>query len=123
LSKELIDQIEIDYTDPLKGVNASNSTMDLAKTIGHYGFGHWIECWNNGNDTLTPACKAQRIHSDPGLFGYYPLVDRRNGYYMQIVMMHVVANTSNFGPTEASSSLRLKIKPTIDSIMNASQHS
>eukprot|EP00466_Bigelowiella_natans_P000124 jgi/Bigna1/66070/fgenesh1_pg.1_\ len=69
LSKELIDQIEIDYTDPLKGVNASNSTMDLAKTIGHYGFGHWIECWNNGNDTLTPACKAQHIHSDPGLFG------------------------------------------------------
>jgi len=117
IDKPLAAQFETDYTDPKNGVEPSNSTSFLADYIGHYGFAHWIECWNNGNDTLTPACKAQHVHSDPGLFGYYPLVDRRYGYYMQIVLQKFVTSTTNFGPTQSAAILRIVLKPLIDAIM------
>jgi len=120
LPKSITDQVEYDYTDPAKGIKFSNSSAMLVDYIGHYGFAHYIECWFNGNGTFTPACKAQHVHSDPGLFGYYPLIDRRYNYYMQIVFMYIVTSAADFGPTQSSALLRIAVKPCIDKIMNGS---
>lgn len=32
-----------------------------------------------------PECYEKSIHTSPGVFGYYPLIDRYNRYWMQIV--------------------------------------
>ena len=30
-------------------------------------------------------CKTAKIHADPGAYGFYPLIDRQKGYYLEIV--------------------------------------
>ena len=64
--------------------------------------GHWFECmgWAGPHITdpsaaLPQYCVAQRVQADPGLYGYFPLLDRTRGgglagpsrpeFYMQIV--------------------------------------
>ncbi len=120
IPKSLADEMEYDGTDPKKGVAASNSTKSLTDFLGHYGFCHWIECWYNNNDTLTPKCKRENLHSDMGLFGYYPMIDRKNEFYFQIVTAYIVTNLSSFGPTVSSGKLRMLIKPYVDAIMTGS---
>ena len=52
---------------------------------------------------------------DAGLFGYYPLVDRSKGTYMQIVTMKFPASkAAYFAPTIASMALRLITKGFVD---------
>mgnify|MGYP006883397917 CR=1 FL=1 len=54
-------------------------------------------------------------HADPGAFGYYPLVDRKNQYYMQIV----ADEDGKFYPRSGIPEyLRLLVKPLVDGIMN-----
>ena len=48
----------------------------------HYGFGNWIECPpGTATGGFGPDCLASGVHSSPGKFGFYPWVDRSNGYY------------------------------------------
>ena len=51
----------------------------------------------------------------PGAFGFYPLIDRKNGYYMEIVAYeHTNITYPRSGIPEY---LRLLVKPLVDAIM------
>jgi len=79
--------------------------------MGHYGLANWFECllylgvWR-------PECDRASIHTSPGIYGWYPVVDRTNKYYFQIAF----AGGAVVGPAE-SAYMRLAIKPTIDAII------
>ncbi len=58
--------------------------MDNYETLyGSYGFGHFLECFDSVVG-YSAACKEANIHADPGAYGYYPLIDRKNNFYMQV---------------------------------------
>ena len=59
-----------------------------------------------------PTCA--RSHSDPGAFGYFPLIDRRLGYYMQVVAYEAGQYYPRSGIPEY---LRLAAKPLVDAII------
>mmetsp|Transcript_12636 Transcript_12636/g.33127 ORF Transcript_12636/g.33127 Transcript_12636/m.33127 type:complete len:227 (-) Transcript_12636:152-832(-) len=81
---------------------------------GLYAFGHFIECFDAING-FTAACDEARIHADPGAFGFYPLIDRKRGYYMQVVAFeHTVISYPRSGIPEY---LRLAAKPLVDQVM------
>ena len=55
--------------------------------------GHWFDCmgYGSGQDAgssapLSGQCMQEEIQAGPGAFGYFPLLDRRRGFYMQIVL-------------------------------------
>ena len=51
---------------------------------------------------------------DLGLFGWYPLIDRKKGMYMQIAQSVVVGlNATNPG-CEGATYLRIQVKPFVD---------
>jgi len=80
---------------------------------GHYGFGHFLECFDSYQG-FTAECKAAQVHCDPGAFGYYPLLDRRYGYWAQVVAYEHGASYPRSGIPEY---LRVLIKPWIDLII------
>eukprot|EP00962_Isochrysis_galbana_P003539 scaffold1002_cov117-Isochrysis_galbana.AAC.6 len=49
-------------------------------------------CWfyECVNQPWSARCRNNDIHSDPGAFGYWPLVNRKAGYYYQLVVQKVV---------------------------------
>jgi CubicO group peptidase (beta-lactamase class C family) len=67
---------------------------------GHYGFGHFLECFDSYRG-YTLECKRAQVHCDPGAFGYYPLMDRRYGYWMQITAYEHGASYPRSGIPEA----------------------
>merc|ERR1711879_1001430 len=75
LSKEIIEASEQDYT-PFMG---SGYTL-----YGRYGFGHFLMCFDSVHG-YTPACKDAQCHMDPGAFGFIPIIDRKYGYFVQVV--------------------------------------
>lgn len=113
LSPELCKEVERDYTT---NVSVTNKTQFLVDFIGHYGFSHWVECLDN-NGTWPHSCATADVHSDPGLFGYYPLVDRKYNYYFQQVYTGPASNTSDLRATSVSMELREQVKPVLDSII------
>ena len=78
---------------------------------GDYGFGHFLECFDSV-EGFTEDCKAAMVHSDPGAFGFYPLVDRRLGYYMEIVAFE--ASKRDYPRSGIPEYLRLLVKPLAD---------
>ena len=60
------------------------------------------------------CCK--RRHADPGAFGYYPLIDRKNNYFMQISAYETGKYYPRSGIPEY---LRLLIKPLVDHIITS----
>ena len=88
LPEEVASQMEVDYLAPPYAGEICDWCVDLAPYFGHYSMCNWYECLHdNATDgRFTPACTAQRIHMDLGLFGYYPLIDRAKGLYLQAAM-------------------------------------
>jgi len=111
--KPLAVEAEKDYT---QGHNVSHKTEFLVGYIGHYGFAHWYEFIYS--DGWTQACVQADVHCDPGLFGYYPCIDRVNNYYFQIVFEHF-CSLSDLNATNSSMHLRAAVKPLVDSIMKS----
>jgi len=111
--KKLADEMERDY---LEGpVKVANSSAFLSELLGHYSMCTYFECLPPKLSAFTPACKAANVHVDAGLFGYYPLVDRARGTYMQIVQMKMVTSQLDFYlPTVSSMVLRKLVKPLVD---------
>lgn len=72
LSKEIVDASEKDMTP----FNSKHNTM-----YGDYGFGHFLFCFDSP-EGFTDACRDAKVHADLGGYGYYPLIDRKNGYYL-----------------------------------------
>ncbi len=102
LPKELVDESERDATPFLS---------DYYTLYGNYGFGHFLECFDSV-DGFTDECKAARVHADPGAFGFYPLIDRRLGYYMQIVAYQT--GRKDYPRSGIPEYLRLLAKPLVD---------
>eukprot|EP00937_MAST-01D_sp_MAST-1D-sp2_P001896 g1896.t1 len=115
LPKAIADEMERDYLSAPYATNVANSSMGLVYELGHYSMCNYFECleklpftsWNS-------ACAKANIHMDAGLFGYYPLIDRANGEYMQIAMAVIVSLDSKNQPTTQSIALRRAAKPTLD---------
>jgi hypothetical protein len=89
-------------------------TPSLPVRTGNYGFGHFLECFDSV-DGFTPACRDAAIHSDPGAYGFYPLIDRKRNFYMQIVAYEIgkVAYPRSGIPEY----LRLLVKPLADAVL------
>mmetsp|Transcript_25915 Transcript_25915/g.41717 ORF Transcript_25915/g.41717 Transcript_25915/m.41717 type:complete len:406 (+) Transcript_25915:97-1314(+) len=107
IPKSITNEMEKDYT-PVPVMPAGPTLF------GHYCFGHFYECFDSELG-FTEACRKANIHSDPGAFGYYPLVDRSNGYYMQVVVEESGTFYNRSGIPEY---IRLLAKPYVDLIMN-----
>ncbi len=60
---------------------------------------------------LSQACINANIHAGPGLYGYYPLIDRSRGYYMQLVVQE------SYEKSGIPEYLRIGTKPVVDVIM------
>ncbi len=70
---------------------------------------------------LSPECQAADIHNDLGLFGHYPLIDRKKGMYMQIVQAVIAGlNDTNYACLQATN-LRLVAKPAVDAALGLHQ--
>ena len=88
--------------------------MGLVYSLGHYSMCNYYECLNSFLGRWTKKCADAQIHMDAGLFGYYPLIDRANGEYMQIAQAVIVSLDSKVQPTTQSIALRVAAKPTLD---------
>lgn len=106
-------EMERDYLSP--PVQVSNASTFLVKLLGHYSFCNYFECFPPKLSSFTESCRKANIHMDAGLFGYYPLVDRAKGMYMQIATAQVPHSQKDFyAPTIASMVLRKIIKFWVD---------
>ena len=124
LPRSVLDVMETDSSKP-------PCTPSGDGWFGHYGMGHWWECIGYGTPPnpyerlpLPEDCVAAHVQAGPGLFGYYPLLDRSGGggsagparrpYYFQIAIQEPTALS---GIPEY---LRLLAKPVVDVILNGS---
>ena len=105
VGQDIILESEKDYTPFLR----NNPFLPY----GMYSFGHWLECFDSAAG-YTAACEAAAVHCDPGAFGFYPLIDRKNGYWMQVVAFETDLRYPFSGIPEY---LRLAIKPLVDAVM------
>mmetsp|Transcript_100767 Transcript_100767/g.280686 ORF Transcript_100767/g.280686 Transcript_100767/m.280686 type:complete len:425 (+) Transcript_100767:67-1341(+) len=116
IPKELADEMERDYLEP--PVQIADSSATLVKLLGHYSMCTFFECVPPKLAAFTPACKKANIHADPGLFGYYPLVDRARGTYMQVVHLgQVHSSVDYFAPTMAAMVLRRLVKGFVENAL------
>jgi len=123
LPKRILDVMETDTSQPPCAPSGDG-------WFGHYGMGHWWECIGYGTPMsferlpLPRECVASHVQAGPGLFGYYPLLDRSGGgglagparpkYYFQIALQEPNALS---GIPEY---LRVVAKPVVDVILNGS---
>lgn len=111
--KPLAEQMEQDYLAP--PVQAANSSLSLTLMLGHYSMCSYFECLPPKKAAFTDACKQAGIHVDAGLYGYYPIIDRGHGTYMQLVTMSFPKSQREFfGPTVLSLALRVLVKASVD---------
>eukprot|EP01060_Flectonema_neradi_P039427 TRINITY_DN867_c0_g1_i1.p1 TRINITY_DN867_c0_g1~~TRINITY_DN867_c0_g1_i1.p1 ORF type:complete len:753 (+),score=175.72 TRINITY_DN867_c0_g1_i1:147-2405(+) len=108
LPKAVCDEMEKDYS--------ASVTPSGDGWFGHYGMGHWFECIgygtpNGSSAPISQACQEEAIQAGPGLYGFYPLIDRKRGYYMQVVLQESMEKS---GIPEY---LRIITKPVVDAIM------
>jgi len=106
LSKELIQQSEVDATPFMK---------DYYTLYGDYGFGHFLMCFDSVKG-FTKECEEAQCHMDPGAFGFIPLYDRKNNYYMQVVAAEIPP-TGFYPLSGIPEYLAVGIKPHIDAII------
>eukprot|EP00908_Phaeocystis_cordata_P007617 Transcript_18272.p1 GENE.Transcript_18272~~Transcript_18272.p1 ORF type:complete len:354 (-),score=162.70 Transcript_18272:258-1319(-) len=122
LPKEILDVMETDTSQP--PCNPSGDGW-----FGHYAMGHWWECLGYGTpkktyerEPLPKDCMAAAVQAGPGMFGFYPLIDRSGGgghagpkrpkYYFQVALQEPEALS---GVPEY---LRILTKPVVDVILS-----
>ncbi|CAE8640828.1 unnamed protein product [Polarella glacialis] len=104
LPKDLVDESEKDATPFMS---------DEYTLYGNYGFGHFLLCFDS-TAGFTQACKDAHLHIDPGAFGFFPLIDRRLGYYFELVAYE---NGQYYPRSGIPEYLAVTVKPLIDDIM------
>merc|ERR550539_545625 len=74
----------------------------------------WYECALAVTNIpfMRPECESANVHSCPGIFGYWPLVDRRINFWIQIVVL----GKQSIGIIKAQF-LHLLLKPFVDAAM------
>jgi len=107
LKKSVIDASEQDYTPFMS---------DYYTLYGDYAFGHFLMCFDSVNG-LTEKCKEAKCHMDPGAFGFIPIIDRKYGYYMEVVAAEI-APTGSYPLSGIPEYLAVAIKPHIDAIVS-----
>merc|ERR1711988_251183 len=87
--------------------------------FGHYGMGHWFDCLGysagaqqGASAPLPQFCLEESIQAGPGEYAWFPLIDRKRGYYMQIVL----AEDDNCR-SEIPEYLRAMSKAVVDAII------
>jgi len=105
LSPALVAESEKDYTPFLS---------QYYTLYGDYAFGHFLECFDSV-DGFTAECADAQIHCDPGAFGFYPLIDRKNGYYMEIVAFE--ESKVDYPRSGIPEYLRQLVKPLVDAAL------
>jgi len=105
--------IEGDYNTP-PGVSSTEINEIMELFVGHYGMTMWYECAMAVETIpyMSEKCEVDDVHSCPGLFGYWPLVDRKNNYWMQIVVEGAAVTGCIKGQF-----VRLIVKPFVDAAM------
>jgi CubicO group peptidase (beta-lactamase class C family) len=88
LPKRIIDQMEEDAYRRYPRLKFAPFPKDTSLAFyGHYSMGTYFECISQKWNLL---CELAGVHADPGAFGYWPLIDRSKGYYMQLVVFRPV---------------------------------
>lgn len=82
--------------------------------LGHYGHTMWYECSLAVTTipNMRPECIQQSVHSCPGIFGYWPIIDRTEDYWFQVIDY----GEAVLGCVDAQF-FRLAVKPFIDLAM------
>eukprot|EP00967_Tisochrysis_lutea_P123636 scaffold206023_cov36-Tisochrysis_lutea.AAC.3 len=88
--------------------------LPLVSRQGNYGFGHFLECFDSVSG-FTDVCRNASIHADPGAFGFYPLIDRKRNYYLQIVAFE--KGRIDYPRSGIPEYLRFLVKPLADAIL------
>jgi len=107
-SKSVIDQSEADATPFMS---------NYYSLYGNYGFGHFLMCFDSWGG-FTDDCKEARSHMDPGAFGYIPIIDRKHGFYMQVVAAETPP-TGSYPLSGIPEYLAVAIKPHVEAIVSA----
>mmetsp|Transcript_40160 Transcript_40160/g.93996 ORF Transcript_40160/g.93996 Transcript_40160/m.93996 type:complete len:437 (-) Transcript_40160:45-1355(-) len=107
--KSLMDESEVDATPFMK---------DMYTLYGDYAFGHFLTCFDSVKG-FTKECEEAHCHMDPGAFGFIPLYDRKNNYYMQVVAAEIPP-TGFYPLSGIPEYLAVAIKPHVDAIMTKS---
>merc|ERR1719387_2596722 len=108
LSKSIVDASEKDSTPFMK---------DYYTLYGDYGFGHFLMCFDSVRG-FTERCREAMCHMDPGAFGFIPIIDRKYGYYFQVVAAEVYP-TGSYPLSGIPEYLAVAIKPHVDAIISA----
>jgi len=122
LPKAIIDQMEEDAYRTYPHLRPALNAKDLSlQFYGHYSMCTYFECLKlTGWDQ---QCYAAGVHADPGAFGYWPLVNRPKGYYMQFVVSYAevlpawlmllpgIAETEAALPAQCLAPLRFAVQP------------
>merc|ERR1719277_1580203 len=106
LSKEIVDASEEDSTPFM----SSFYTL-----YGNYGFGHFLWCFDSVGG-MTKKCRQDRVHADPGAFGFIPMIDRKHEFYVQVVSAEIPP-TGSYPLSGIPEYLAVAIKPHVDAIM------
>jgi len=126
LPKEIMDEMELDAFRYWPNLKYSPLPKDYdLQYYGHYGMATYFECIQTGG--WSKACEDAGVHADPGAFGYWPLINRRKGYYMNLVSERHVKFpdwfTSKYGirqdqvdslPGHCNAQLRFGIQPYVE---------
>jgi len=108
LRKDIVDDMEGDYPPECEGPTLEAEVLAIG--LGHYGLANWLDCpFSDPAKLFFPKkCKTQNIRSSMGWYGYYPIIDRERGYWMQII------NHGNVAIMLEGIIFRTEIKPLID---------
>jgi len=83
---------------------------------GNYGFGHFLQCFDS-YEGFTAECAKARCHMDPGAFGFIPVIDRKNEFYIELVAAEI-APTGSYPLSGIPEYLAVAIKPHVDAILS-----
>jgi len=108
LSKSIVDASEEDSTPFLSY---------FYTLYGNYGFGHFLMCFDSVQG-MTDKCRADNCHFDPGAFGFMPIIDRKHGYYMQVVAAEIPP-IGSYPLSGIPEYLAVAIKPHVDAIFGS----
>jgi hypothetical protein len=105
LPKAIIDESEKDATPFIS---------NFYTLYGDYGFGHFLMCFDSTHG-FTRECADANVHLDPGAFGFIPMIDRKNGYYFQVVS--ALTSDAEYPLSGIPEYLAVALKPHIDAIL------